>query len=330
MTGRPDLFVTRWRSYALYHNIGGGRFEDATTKAGLDGDRDWPTSAAWADLDNDGDLDLYVCHYLRWDTDNPVLCKPAGKPGAAPIYCDPRALSALPDHIFRNDGGQFVDVTEKAGIVDLEGRGLGVVAGDFDDDGKIDLFVANDTTANYFFHNKGGCRFAEEGLISGLAASASGSFLAGMGIACGDFDRDGRLDLGVTNFFNQSTTLYHNHGHGIFSDRSTEAGLAGPTRLVLGFGLAALDANNDGRLDLVQANGHVDDSGPSIPYAMRAQLFLGHGQGKLIDVSDRAGPPWKDQRIGRGLAVGDVDNDGRTDVIGYRTSGERPARPLTQ
>ena len=139
-------------------------------------------------------------------------------------YCDPRAFPALPDHVFRNDGGRFVDVTEEAGIVDRDGRGLGVVAADLDDDGKIDLFVANDTTANYFFRNQGGFRFAEEGLSSGLAASAGGGYLAGMGVACGDFDGDGRLDLAVTNFFDESTTLYHNHGGGIFSDRSAAAG----------------------------------------------------------------------------------------------------------
>jgi tetratricopeptide (TPR) repeat protein len=313
--GRPDLFVTRWRSYALYHNAGGGRFEDATLTAGLGGDRDWPTSAAWADLDNDGDLDLYVCHYLQWDAANPTLCEHPGEPAAGHTYCDPRGFPALPDHVFRNDGGRFIDVTTEAGTVDRDGRGLGVVAADLDGDGMIDLFVANDTTANYYFRNQGGGRFTEEGLESGLASSAVGGYLAGMGVACGDLDGDGRLDLAVTNFFNQSTTLYHNHGGGVFSDRSTEAGLAASTRLVLGFGLAACDANNDGRLDLVQANGHVDDHRPSIPYAMRAQLFLGDGNGRLIDVSDRAGPPWHVLRLGRGLAVGDIDNDGRTDVV---------------
>ena len=136
-----------------------------------------------------------------------------------------------------------------------------------------------------------------------------------MGVACGDFDGDGRLDLAVTNFFGESTTLYHNHGGGIFSDRSAAAGLAAPTRFVLGFGLAALDANNDGRLDLAQANGHVDDYRPTLPYAMPAQLFLGDGAGRLVDVSDRAGPPWQILRVGRGLAVGDMDNDGRIDVL---------------
>ena len=269
--GRPDLFVTRWGSYALYHNLGGGRFQDATTQAGLGGYRDWPTSAAWADFDNDGDLDLYVCHYLKWDADKPALCEypERSKPGY--MYCDPLAFPGLADHVFRNDGGRFVDVTAEAGIVDRDGRGLGVVAADLDDDGKVDVFVANDLSANYFFRNLGGFRFSEQATEAGLAASAEGGSLAGMGIACGDLNGDGRLDLAVTNFLNQATTLYTNHGGGLFSDRSAAMGLAVATRQYFGFGLAALDANNDGWLDLVQANGHISDFGPSIAYAMRAQ-----------------------------------------------------------
>jgi hypothetical protein len=313
--GRPDLFVTRWRSYALYHNLGGGRFEDVTARAGLGGDRDWPTSAAWADLDNDGDLDLYVCHYLRWDTENPAVCSRPGDPEQRRSYCDPRHFGALPDHFFRNDGGRFADVTEKTGCVDDDGRGLGVVAADLDDDGRIDLFVANDLSANYFLRNRGGWRFSEDGLESGLATGAAGGYLSGMGVACGDFDGDGRLDVAVTNFVNQSTTLYHNHGAGNFSERSSEIGLAAATRHVLGFGLATLDANNDGRLDLVQANGDVADYRPAMPYAMRPQLFLGDGTGRLVDVSQAAGPPWQVPTIGRGLAIGDLDNDGRVDVV---------------
>ena len=313
--GRPDLFVTRFGSYALYHNLGHGRFEDATAKAGFGGDRDWPTSAAWADLDNDGDLDLYVCHYLKWDAEHPTLCEypERSKPGY--LYCGPPAFPALKDHVFRNDGGRFVDVTDSAGIVDRDGRGLGVVAADLDGDGRVDLFVANDTTANYFFRNRGGFHFVEEGLESGLSSSAEGSYLAGMGVACGDFDADGRLDLAVTNFFNQSTTLYHNHGGGLFTDRSAEMGLAAVTAQVLGFGLAGLDANNDGWLDLVQANGHVTDFSPAIPYEMRSQLILSDRAKRFVDVSTKAGVPWQVLRLARGLATGDIDNDGHIDVL---------------
>ncbi len=313
--GRPDLFVTRFGSYALYHNLGGGRFEDATARAGLGGDRDWPTSSAWADLDNDGDLDLFVCHYLNWDARNPTLCEYPEHSRPGYLYCGPPAFAAMPDHVFRNDDGRFVDVTEAAGIVDRDGRGLGVVAADLDGDGRTDVFVANDTTANAFYHNRGGFRFEERGVESGLASSASGSYLAGMGVACGDLDGDGRLDLAVTNFFNQSTTLYHNHGGGIFSDRSAETGLAASTAQVLGFGIAAMDANNDGWLDLVQANGHVTDFRPSIPYEMRSQLLLNDRAKRFVDASDRAGIPWQALRLARGLAVVDVDNDGRTDVL---------------
>lgn len=311
--GKPDLFVTRWRSYALYHNMGQGRFEDATTRAGLAGGRDWPTSAAWADLDGDGDLDLYVCHYLKWDEFDPTKClRPQTTEST---YCDPRYFPALPDHVFRNDQGHFVDVTSAAGIIDGDGRGLGVLAADLDDDGRIDLFVANDTSANFFFHNEGGFRFREQALEAGLASSAAGGYLAGMGVASADFDGDGRLDLAVTNFFGESTTLYHNHGGGLFTDRSAGAGLAGATRSVLGFGLAVLDADNDGRPDLVQSNGHVGDLRPSTPYAMPAQLFLGQDGGRLRDASSRSGPPWTIPRVGRGLAVGDLDNDGQVDVL---------------
>ncbi|QDV37651.1 FG-GAP-like repeat-containing protein [Tautonia plasticadhaerens] len=313
--GRPDLFVTRWRSYALYRNLGGGRFEDATARAGLGGDRDWPTSAAWADFDDDGDLDLYVCHYLKWDAENPTLCEypERSKPGY--MHCDPLAFPALPDHLFRNEGGRFIDVSAEAGLVDRDGRGLGVVADDLDDDGKVDLFVANDLSANLFYRNLGGFRFTEQAMEAGLAASGQGGYLAGMGTARGDFDGDGRLDLAVTNFHNEATTLYHDHGGGLFSDRSADAGLAVATRQFLGFGVAALDANNDGRLDLVQANGHVSDFSPAFPYEMTAQLLLGDATGRFRDASRRAGPPWQVPRLGRGLAVGDMDNDGRMDVL---------------
>ena len=286
LAGRPDLFITRWRRYALYHNRGDGTFEDATESVGLGGDRGWATSAAWADLDGDGDLDLYVCHYLSWDENDPKACPSASNQGLD--YCDPRLFPALSDHLFRNDDGRFEDVTEASGIVDADGRGLGVVAADLDGDGLVDLFVANDTTPNYYFRNLGGLKFVDEAAESGLAAAAGGGYLAGMGIACGDLDGDGRIDLAVTNFYGESTSLYHNHGGGVFSDRSTAAGLAAPTRYMLGFGIAAGDFDNDGRLDLAQANGHVNDYRPASPYAMPAQLFRGVVGGRLSDVSGRS------------------------------------------
>jgi thioredoxin-like negative regulator of GroEL len=311
--GRADLFVTRWRSYALYRNRGDGTFEDVTAAVGFGGDRDWPTSAAFADLDNDGDLDLYVCHYLKWNSDHPRLCQ--NQAHTAYASCDPLESEALPDHVFRNDGGRFTDVTAQAGIVDHDGRGFGVVAVDVDDDNRVDLFVANDRSANYLFHNQGGFRFEEKGLIAGVACNAHGSNQAGMGVAADDLDGDGRLDLAVTNFFDESTTLFRNLGGGQFADHTTAVGLAAPSRDRLGFGIAFLDVNNDGRLDLMTANGHVNDYRPKVPYAMPGQLLIGGPGGFLTDVTARAGPPFLVPHLGRGLAVGDLDNDGRVDAL---------------
>ena len=313
--GRPDLFITRWRSYALYHNKGDGTFEDATATAGLDGDRDWPTSAAWADLDGDGDLDLYVCHYFRWSETDPRSCVDPDDP--AVYHCGPLDFDPLPDHVFRNDGGRFIEVTQESGFHETNGRGFGVVAADLDEDGRVDVFVANDMTADYLFHNQGGFSFIEQGLTAGVSSNASGAYQAGMGAACGDLDGDGRPDLAVTNFYNESTTYFRNLGQGFFGDDTAAVGLAAPSRYLLGFGIAFLDADNDGRLDLVTANGHVFDGRPQYPWRMPIQLLrnVGDGRARLIDVSRRAGAPFEVLRMGRGLAAGDLDNDGKVDVV---------------
>jgi enediyne biosynthesis protein E4 len=311
--GHPDLFVTRWRSYALLRNRGDGSFEDVTARAGLGGDRDWPTSAAWADLDADGDLDLYVCHYLVFDVQSQRVCIDAKS--QRNHYCSPREFAALPDHVFRNDGGRFVDVTAAAGFVDPDGRGLGVVAADLDDDNRIDLYVANDMSANYLFRNLGGFHFKETAFPAGAAVNSSGGFQSGMGVACGDLDGDGRPDLAVTNYYGESTTLFHNLGRGLFADETTAMGLAAPTRQLLGFGIAFLDANNDGRLDLISANGHVSNYGPAFPWKMPIQLLNGGPGGRLTDVSARAGDPFGPLHLARGLATGDLDNDGRIDTV---------------
>jgi tetratricopeptide (TPR) repeat protein len=312
--GDPDLFVTRWGSYALYCNRGDGTFEDATDSAGLGGDRDWPTSAAFADLDNDGDLDLYVCHYLAWDPSQPRVCPRPGHPGER-AYCAPRLLPALRDHLFRNDGGWFVEVTDESGIVDTDGRGLGVVAADLDGDGRVDLFVANDTTANALYRNLGGMHFVEDGATRGVAASGEGIYKAGMGVACADLDGDGRPDLVVGNFYGEGASLFRNFGGGQFVDQAAATGLASATRYVLSFGVVDLDANHDGRPDLAIANGHVDDLRPEAAFAMPTQLLLGTVEGRFVDVTSEAGPPWQLPRLGRALARGDLDNDGRDDLV---------------
>ena len=335
--GRPDLFVTRWHRYALLRNAGDGAFEDATDRAGLGGDRDWPTSSAFADLDGDGDLDLYVCHYLRWEgADDNRVCTDPRNPAA--YRCNPRDFAARPDHLFRNDGGKFTDVSAEAGVIDPDGRGLGVVAADLDGDGKLDLFVANDTTANYLFRNLGGLKFEEVGHASGVAGNASGGYQAGMGVACADLDGDGLPDLAVTNFYGESTSFFRNLGGGQFADRTAAAGLAVPSRYLLGFGIAAPDFDNDGRPDLLTANGHIHDGRPVFPWEMPAQLLRGGPKGSFSDASANAGPPFEVPHIARGLAAGDLDNDGRIDallvaqnepLIYLHNRTDRPGRSLT-
>ncbi len=312
--GDTDLFVTRFGSYQLLSNRGDGTFEDATERSGLGGDRDWPTSAAFADLDADGDLDLYVCHYLKWDAAHPTVCHDSRAVDRV-ASCVPLGFPAEADHLFRNDGGRFVDVSAEAGITDSDGRGLGVVATDLDQDGRIDIFVANDMSANFYFHNLGGMKFEESAHRAGLACNADGNYQAGMGIACGDLDADGRPDLAVTNFLGESTTFYRNMGHGLFSDATTAVGLKAPSRLLLGFGAIFLDVNNDGFLDLATANGHVQDLRPSVAYAMPAQLLLGNASGILTDVTRASGELGRDAWVGRGLAQADFDNDGRIDLL---------------
>ncbi len=310
--GDPDVFVTRIDAYALYRNRGDGTFEDATAAAGLAGRRDNPTSAALADLDGDGDLDLYVCHYMVWDPANPPTCTNERREF---FYCDPSKVEPAPDHAFRNDGGRFVDVTAESGLAESGGRGLGVVAADLDGDNRVDLYVANDGTANYLFRNKGGFRFEDVALEAGVAGSASGGYQAGMGVGCGDLDGDGRPDLLITNFYGEGTTYYRNLGQGLFADASAASGLGLATRYLLGFGIAVADADDDGRPDVLITNGHVNDNRPNFPYAMPCRLYANRPDGRLVDISAQAGECWQVRRVGRGLAAGDLDNDGRLDAV---------------
>ena len=309
--GKPDLFVARWNAYALYHNLG-GRFEDWTERAGLGGPRGWPSSAAFADFDGDGDLDLYVSHYMKWDPDDPRPCR--DNLTHKYVYCNPRDFPPESDRVFKNERGKFLDVTKEAGMIENEGRGLGVVATDLDDDGLVDIFVANDSSANYLWHNLGGFRFQERGLESGVAGNAGGGFQACMGVALGDIDRDGLPDLGVTNFFGESTSIYRGLAPGVFAEQSGLLGVAGPSKTKLGFGIGFDDFDNDGRLDILTANGHIDDL-PDVPYKMPFQLLVGNARRRFVDATARSGGPLTIPRLARAAAFGDLDNDGRVDAV---------------
>ncbi|MFO0910396.1 MAG: CRTAC1 family protein [Isosphaeraceae bacterium] len=232
------------------------------------------------------------------------------------MSCNPMSCNAQPDHVFRNDGGRFVDVSEASGVrrADTDGRGLGVVAADLDEDGKIDLFVANDKSANFLFRNLGGFKFSEIAHEAGVAGNAEGGYQAGMGVASGDFDDDGKLDLFVTNYYGESVSEFRNFGGWVFIDRTQASGLGALSRTRLGFGVGLFDVNNDSRPDLLTANGHTDDLGDT-PYRMPMQLLLGMPEGRFQDATTQAGSALTRPRLGRGLAIGDLDNDGRIDAL---------------
>jgi hypothetical protein len=310
--GRNDLFVTGWRDQRLYRNLGDGRFADVTVKSGLSS-KLWSTAAAFADLDGDGDLDLYVCNYLDYDPAKAPFC---AAPDGKQDYCGPEEFDAQPDRLYRNNGdGTFTDVAKEAGIMDTKGRGLGVLIADLVGDSKPDLFVANDGTACYLLENRGDLKFVDVAQKSGVAFDGDGRALAGMGVACGDIDGDGRIDLLASNFLGRSTVAFLSQGDGLFSDASAAVGLTSKTRSVLGFGLGLEDFDGDGNLDLIQANGHVlDRARLGEPLAMKP-LFLRNEGKRFRDGAAEGGATFSQPILGRGVAVGDLDNDGRPDVV---------------
>ena len=293
-------------------NNGDGSFTDITSQVGLT-DEAMSSSAAFADLDRDGLLDLYVVNYL----DSIKVCH---SPDGTYSSCNPSNFKDEQDRLYYNRGdGTFEDITSESGIVVPDGKGLGIIIADLNEDGLPDVYVANDTTPNFLFRNLGaenGIRFVEEGLLSGVALSGDGRAEAGMGVACADLDGNGALDLYVTNFYQETNTLYLNQGSGDFLDSTRLAGLAKPTHSQLGFGTQAVDLNLDGLPELFVANGHIDDFGfRGEPWKMSPQLFENIGEGKFTDVSSQSGNYFQQKKLGRGVARLDWNRDGRPDLI---------------
>jgi hypothetical protein len=325
--GDLDLLVTTLGPETLFRNNGDGTFTDVTREAGV-GDPFWSTSATFFDYDRDGDLDLFVANYVDFSVAGNKSCTDAL---GARDYCGPRAYHPVPDRLYRNDGnGRFTDVTESAGIAKADGNGLGVVAGDYNGDGWLDLYVANDATPNQLWINQKNGTFVDEGLLSGSAVNAAGNPEGSMGIASGDFDGDGDEDLFITNIVGETFALYVNDGKGNFEDARVRAGLAAPTAAFTGFGTDWFDYDNDGWLDLFVANGAVNvieaQRGQKAPFRMKNQLFRNTGAGRFVETSAEAGPAFARAEISRGAAFGDIDNDGDIDIV--VTTNDGPVRLL--
>ena len=328
--GDIDLYLTSFGSNSLMRNNGDGTFTDVTSGAGVDDPR-WSTSSAFLDFDRDGDLDLYVCNYVDFTVQGNKQClAPTGEPD----YCAPAAYRPVPDRLFRNDGGgRFLDVSASAGIAAVAGPALGVSCADFDGDGWVDIYVANDGAANHLWINRHDGTFEESGLVSGAAYAADGMARAGMGVAVADIDRDADFDILVTNLTRQGSTFYRNNGRGLFDDATIDLRLAQPTYMSTGFGVTWFDYDLDGWLDLFAANGAVTRltalRGDPYPYHQRNQLFRqefeGQG-GRFREVSSEAGPALALSEVSRGVATGDIDNDGDPDLLVTNNNG--PVRLL--
>jgi hypothetical protein len=327
--GRIDLYLTNLGSTQLWHNNADGTFTDVTAKAGVFEGR-LSVSAAFVDYDRDGWLDLYVANYVDFTTANN---KPCYAPSSARDYCSPKVYEPLPHRVFHNKGdGTFADASETSRIAQTKGNGLGVVAADFNGDAWPDIYVANDGMANFLWINQKDGTFRDDGLISGTAVNAAGMAQASMGVDAGDLDDDGDLDLFMTNLTGESNTLYINDGQGWFEDRSAASGLAGPSKPMTAFGTGFFDYDNDGDLDIYVANGAVNiilslvKASDPYPLHQPNQLYANLGDGRFADISAQAGAVFALSEVSRGVAFGDIDNDGDTDLVVVNNNG--PARLL--
>jgi len=321
--GYPDLLVTCVGQNRLFQNTGKGSFVDVTAASGLGGRTAFSTSALWFDFDRDGLLDLFVCNYVKWSAEHDVFCSLDGKQKS---YCTPEAYRGETCWLFRNRGdGTFEDVTAKSGIFDSSSKSLGVTMLDDDLDGWPDLFVANDTQPNKLYRNMRNGTFKEVAVQAGLAFSAEGRARAGMGVDAADFDNSGRAGLAITNFDNEMIGLYRSLGRGAYEDVAGRAGIGLPSRTTLGFGCCFADLDLDGALDLVVANGHIEETVRNIRgnvgYAQAPQLFANQGNGTFKDAASQAGQDFARPRVGRGLAYGDFDRDGDLDLLMTTNNG---------
>ena len=325
--GDLDLFLTAFGKNRLYANDGHGVFQDRTKAAGLDGPASWNTSAAFTDVDRDGDLDLYVARYVTFDLAHPPNGGARSLWKGLSVYPGPLGLPGAADVLYRNNGdGTFTDVTEKSGIRDSERRyGLGVIATDFDGDGAPDIYVANDSVSNFLWHNDGKGRFEDVAASAGVATNEDAREQAGMGTDAGDFDGDGDMDIVVTNFSHDWNTLYRNDGDLRFSDATFQAGFT-DSYLYLGWATKFFDFDNDGWLDTFVANGHIYpevDSAPSLntTYRQLNLLYRNKGNGSFENVTRRAGPGFTIAESTRGASVTDIDRDGDMDLVVTNTEG---------
>jgi hypothetical protein len=322
--GFPDILITCVGQNRLFRNTGKGTFLDATRASGLERREAFSTSAMWVDFDRDGFLDLFVCNYVRWSAQHDVFCSPDGKQKS---YCTPEAYRGETCWLFRNRGnGTFEDVTATCGIFDSSSKALGVALIDHDRDGWPDVFVANDTQPNKLYRNQRNGTFKDVALEAGVAFSQDARARAGMGVDAADFDNSGRSGLAITNFEGEMIGLYRaapQAGH--YDDVAIAAGVGAPSRSRLGFGCLFADFDLDGALDLVVANGHIDDTVRNVRgnagHAQPPQLFLNRGAGTFRDVSSSVGTAFAQPRVGRGLAYGDFDRDGDVDILMTTNNG---------